>query len=105
MIRWIREPSVAALWTVTAVGAACGDVKNDAGADDGIGVPTSSAEGEGTAGEVSAASADDDDGDDAADTSPAEAGGTTGDENDTPPPPGSEAEQFEDFCAENPGAC
>jgi hypothetical protein len=26
-------------------------------------------------------------------------------ENDTPPPPGSEAEQFEDFCAENPGAC
>ena len=26
-------------------------------------------------------------------------------ENDTPPPPGSEAEQFEDFCSENPGAC
>lgn len=26
-------------------------------------------------------------------------------ENDTPPPPGSEAEQFENFCAENPGAC
>ena len=26
-------------------------------------------------------------------------------ENDTPPPAGSEAEQFEDFCAENPGAC
>jgi outer membrane biosynthesis protein TonB len=26
-------------------------------------------------------------------------------QNDTPPPAGSEAEQFEDFCAENPGAC
>ena len=25
--------------------------------------------------------------------------------NDTPPPEGSEAEQFEDFCAQNPGAC
>jgi hypothetical protein len=25
--------------------------------------------------------------------------------NDTPPPPGSEPEQFEDFCAQNPGAC
>jgi len=25
--------------------------------------------------------------------------------NDTPPPAGSEAEQFENFCAENPGAC
>lgn len=26
-------------------------------------------------------------------------------QNDTPPPAGSEAEQFENFCAENPGAC
>ena len=26
-------------------------------------------------------------------------------ENDTPPPEGSEAEQFENFCEENPGAC
>jgi putative serine protease PepD len=25
--------------------------------------------------------------------------------NDTPPPADSEAEQFEDFCAQNPGAC
>ena len=25
--------------------------------------------------------------------------------NDTPPPDGSNAEQFEDFCAQNPGAC
>jgi hypothetical protein len=25
--------------------------------------------------------------------------------NDTAPPAGSEAEQFEDFCAQNPGAC
>ncbi|MGH2950127.1 MAG: hypothetical protein ACRDPC_28325 [Solirubrobacteraceae bacterium] len=25
--------------------------------------------------------------------------------NDTPPPAGSDAEQFEDFCAQNPGAC
>jgi hypothetical protein len=24
---------------------------------------------------------------------------------DTPPPAGSEAEQFEDFCAQNAGAC
>ena len=28
-----------------------------------------------------------------------------GPSNDTAPPPGSEAEQFEAFCAENPGAC
>jgi hypothetical protein len=40
------------------------------------------------------------------------AGGTTappaeadGPANDTAPPPGSNAEQFEDFCAQNPGAC
>jgi hypothetical protein len=26
-------------------------------------------------------------------------------DNDTPPPEGSEAEEFEDFCTENPGAC
>src|SRR5688572_12654373 len=26
-------------------------------------------------------------------------------QNDAPPPAGSEAEQFENFCAENPGAC
>ena len=26
-------------------------------------------------------------------------------DNDTPPPAGSEAEQFENFCSENPGAC
>ena len=39
-------------------------------------------------------------------------GGTTAPEteadgptNDTAPPAGSEAEQFEDFCAQNPGAC
>ena len=25
--------------------------------------------------------------------------------NDTPPPEGSDAQQFEDFCAQNPGAC
>jgi hypothetical protein len=25
--------------------------------------------------------------------------------NDTPPPPGSPAERFEQFCAQNPGAC
>ena len=25
--------------------------------------------------------------------------------NDTPPPAGSDAQQFEDFCAQNPGAC
>jgi hypothetical protein len=25
--------------------------------------------------------------------------------NDTPPPSGSPAERFEDFCAQNPGAC
>jgi hypothetical protein len=33
---------------------------------------------------------------------PTEADGPT---NDTPPPAGSDAEQFEDFCAQNPGAC
>jgi hypothetical protein len=26
-------------------------------------------------------------------------------DNDTPPPAGSEAEQFENFCSDNPGAC
>ena len=33
---------------------------------------------------------------------------STGDDsatNDTPPPEGSDAQQFEDFCAQNPGAC
>jgi hypothetical protein len=30
---------------------------------------------------------------------------TDGPTNDTPPPEGSNAEQFEDFCAQNPGAC
>lgn len=28
-----------------------------------------------------------------------------GPSNDTPPPDGSNAQQFEDFCAQNPGAC
>lgn len=28
-----------------------------------------------------------------------------GPDNDTPPPEGSNAQQFEDFCAQNPGAC
>ena len=31
--------------------------------------------------------------------------GTDSAENDTAPPAGSEAEQFEDFCAQNQGAC
>jgi hypothetical protein len=45
-------------------------------------------------------------------TTPDSSGGTTAPEgeadsptNDTPPPEGSNAEQFEDFCAQNPGAC
>jgi hypothetical protein len=45
-------------------------------------------------------------------TTPDASGGTTapdttadGPTNDTPPPEGSNAEQFEDFCAQNPGAC
>jgi hypothetical protein len=45
-------------------------------------------------------------------TTPDTSGGTTapdttadGPTNDTPPPEGSNAEQFEDFCAQNPGAC
>jgi hypothetical protein len=45
-------------------------------------------------------------------TTPDTSGGTTAPEgeadgptNDTPPPEGSNAEQFEDFCAQNPGAC
>jgi hypothetical protein len=45
-------------------------------------------------------------------TTPDTSGGTTAPEtqadgptNDTAPPAGSEAEQFEDFCAQNPGAC
>jgi hypothetical protein len=35
-------------------------------------------------------------------TAPAEPDGPA---NDTAPPEGSEAQQFEDFCAQNPGAC
>jgi hypothetical protein len=45
-------------------------------------------------------------------TTPDTSGGTTAPDaeadsptNDTPPPADSEAEQFEDFCAQNPGAC
>ena len=45
-------------------------------------------------------------------TTPDTSGGTTAPEaeadsptNDTPPPADSEAEQFEDFCTQNPGAC
>jgi hypothetical protein len=45
-------------------------------------------------------------------TTPDTSGGTTAPDaeadsptNDTPPPEDSEAEQFEDFCAQNPGAC
>jgi hypothetical protein len=30
---------------------------------------------------------------------------TDSETNDTPPPDGSDAQQFEDFCAQNPGAC
>jgi hypothetical protein len=50
--------------------------------------------------------------DDTGTTTPDTSGGTTAPEgetdgptNDTPPPEGSNAEQFEDFCAQNPGAC
>jgi hypothetical protein len=45
------------------------------------------------------------------DAAPTESGGTTapaepdGPDSDAAPPEGSEAQQFEDFCAENPGAC
>ena len=45
------------------------------------------------------------------DAAPTDSGGTTapaepdGPANDAAPPEGSEAQQFEDFCAENPGAC
>jgi hypothetical protein len=45
-------------------------------------------------------------------TTPDTSGGTTAPEaeadsptNDTPPPADSEAQQFEDFCDQNPGAC
>jgi hypothetical protein len=45
-------------------------------------------------------------------TTPDTSGGTTAPDaeadsptNDTPPPEDSEAEQFEDFCSQNPGAC
>jgi hypothetical protein len=35
----------------------------------------------------------------------APASGTDSQSNDTPPPAGSNAQKFEDFCAQNPGAC
>jgi hypothetical protein len=37
--------------------------------------------------------------------SEAPADGADGPANDTPPPAGSDAQKFEDFCAQNPGAC
>ena len=50
--------------------------------------------------------------DDTGATTPDTSGGSTAPEapadsptNDTAPPAGSEAEQFEDFCTQNPGAC
>ena len=48
---------------------------------------------------------------DGTDAAPTDSGGTTAPAepdspaNDAAPPEGSEAQQFEDFCAENPGAC
>jgi hypothetical protein len=48
---------------------------------------------------------------DGTEAAPTDSGGATapaepdGPANDAAPPEGSEAQQFEDFCAENPGAC
>ena len=58
-----------------------------------------SASGDATATPTPAAGTDDSGGTAAPD---ATADGPT---NDTPPPDGSNAQQFEDFCAQNPGAC
>jgi hypothetical protein len=70
----------------------------------------------GTTGDTGAATPDEaapETGDTGTTTTPDTSGGGTaapetqadGPTNDTPPPEGSNAEQFEDFCAQNPGAC
>jgi hypothetical protein len=77
----------------------------DAAADEDSATDEESTD-EGTAPEETAPS------DDTGATTPDTSGGSTapdaeadGPTNDTAPPEGSEAEQFEDFCAQNPGAC
>jgi hypothetical protein len=81
------------------------DDQNGGGDGEETPTPTATAEPDGTTGSTEAppetAAAPEDTG-----------GGTTAPEtetdgptNDTAPPAGSDAEQFEDFCAQNPGAC
>ncbi len=73
---------------------------SDTSTDSTTGTDSSgSASGDATATPTPAAGADQNGGTAAPDTT---ADGPT---NDTPPPDGSNAQQFEDFCAQNPGAC
>ena len=44
-------------------------------------------------------------GDDGGATAPDQQAPQDSPQNDTPPPPGSEAERYEKFCDQNPGAC
>ena len=76
-----------------------GTADEDASTDDSTTDESTTPEDTGTTGDTGA-------------TTPDTSGGTTAPDaeadsptNDTPPPEDSEAEQFEDFCAQNPGAC
>ena len=91
----LPESTVAPAADENADGAADEDASTDDSATDESTTP----EDTGTTGDTGA-------------TTPDTSGGTTAPDaeadsptNDTPPPEDSEAEQFEDFCAQNPGAC
>ncbi len=72
----------------------------DSSTDQGTTDDTTAPEDTGSTGDTGAATPDSSGGGTAAPD--AEADSPT---NDTPPPADSEAQQFEDFCAQNPGAC
>jgi hypothetical protein len=86
---------------------------NESGSTDGTTDESGEDTGSGTTGDTGTTTPDTSGGAAAPDTTtPDASGGTTapdttadGPTNDTPPPEGSNAEQFEDFCAQNPGAC
>jgi hypothetical protein len=90
-----QAPGDAAAAAQNAAGDSDTSTDSTTGTDDSSG----SASGDATATPTPAAGTDQSGGTAAPDTT---ADGPT---NDTPPPDGSNAQQFEDFCAQNPGAC
>jgi hypothetical protein len=94
-----------------AVGVAgCGGSKSDyqevPGPPVEMAIPSETVEADGNSGANAGATptptATDSGSDSGGATAPAQEDSAT---NDTAPPAGSEAQQFEDFCAQNPGAC